>query len=65
MTAPAREGPTPPENRADGGAAAPDALDPTGELRAAASDCVHCGFCLPSCPTYQLWGESISSPHSW
>jgi len=62
MTAPAREGPTPPpENRADG-AAAPDALDPTGELRAAASDCVHCGFCLPSCPTYQLWGEEMDSP---
>ena len=62
MTAPAREGPTPPENRADGGSAVPDALDPTGELRAAASDCVHCGFCLPSCPTYQLWGEEMDSP---
>ena len=63
MTAPALEGPTPPpENRAGGGAVAPDALDPTGELRAAASDCVHCGFCLPSCPTYQLWGEEMDSP---
>jgi glycolate oxidase iron-sulfur subunit len=37
-------------------------LDPSGQLRAAASDCVHCGFCLPSCPTYQLWGEEMDSP---
>jgi glycolate dehydrogenase iron-sulfur subunit len=37
-------------------------LDPTGELASAVSDCVHCGFCLPSCPTYQLWGEEMDSP---
>jgi glycolate oxidase iron-sulfur subunit len=38
------------------------ALDPDGELRALAGDCVHCGFCLPACPTYQLWGEEMDSP---
>ena len=27
------------------------------------SDCIHCGFCLPTCPTYgPLWQEEMDSP---
>ena len=31
-------------------------------LRELTRDCVHCGFCLPTCPTYVLWREEMDSP---
>jgi glycolate oxidase iron-sulfur subunit len=31
-------------------------------IREYTSDCVHCGFCLPTCPTYVLWHEEMDSP---
>jgi glycolate oxidase iron-sulfur subunit len=32
------------------------------ELRRLTDVCVHCGFCLPACPTYQIEGEEMDSP---
>jgi glycolate oxidase iron-sulfur subunit len=26
------------------------------------ADCVHCGFCLPTCPSYSIFEEEMDSP---
>jgi len=40
-----------------------ETLGPRGDAMAkAVTSCVHCGFCLPTCPTYDLLGDEADSP---
>ncbi len=41
----------------------PEKLDVRGDaMLAAIQACVHCGFCLPNCPTYRVLGQETDSP---
>ncbi len=34
----------------------------TGEFRTLVNACIHCGLCLPACPTYDIFGTEMDAP---